>query len=70
MKSLMPIASIAGLLLVIGPPIAYLIDVLVSKDTMTTLMLIGSVVWFVSAPFWMGRNAADPAAGQRSGEGR
>ena len=44
MKSLMPIASIAGLLLVIGPPIAYLIDVLVSKDTMTTLMLIGSVV--------------------------
>jgi hypothetical protein len=56
MKTLLPIASYIGLGLVIGAPLAYLAGSL-DKGTMTTLMLIGTIIWFVTVPFWMGRNA-------------
>jgi hypothetical protein len=55
MKSLLPAISLLGLALVIAPPLVYLIggsDVL-TKSTMTTLMLIGTIAWFVTAPLWM-----------------
>jgi uncharacterized membrane protein len=57
MKILMPIVSFLGLVLVFVPAVAYLADTM-DKNTMTTIMLIGTVIWFVSAPFWMGRNAS------------
>lgn len=55
MKSLLPVIALLGLALVIAPPVVYLVggtDVL-TKSTMTTLMLIGTIAWFATAPFWM-----------------
>ncbi len=52
MITLLKIISIIGLLLTIVP--AFL--VFAGQLTLTahyTLMLIGAVVWFLSAPFWM-----------------
>ncbi len=60
MKRLLPIISLLGLVCVIGPPIAYLIDA-VEKDAMTNLMLLGTIVWFVTVPLWMGRHSEEPA---------
>jgi len=56
MKVVLPIVSLLGLAAVIGPPVAYLAGSL-DKGPMTTCMLIGTVVWFVTVPFWMGRKA-------------
>jgi hypothetical protein len=52
MKTLILIISCLGLALVIGPPILYLADA-IDKQAMQSLMLAGTAVWFVSAPFWM-----------------
>lgn len=56
MKKLILLMSFLGLLLVIGPAILYLSD-LIEKDSMKTLMLIGTIIWFVLAPFWMKEEA-------------
>lgn len=53
MKSFMPFVSLAGLALVAVPPVVYLAGAL-EKGPMTTWMLAGTIVWFVSAPFVMG----------------
>ena len=63
MQKLMPIVSIAGLALVILPAVAYLLGWL-AKDAMITWMLVGTVVWFVTAPLWMGRQSGDPTGRQ------
>ena len=57
MKKLIPIVSVLGLVLVIIPACLYLAGVM-DKPQMKTLMLIGTVLWFVSAPLWIGRNKA------------
>ncbi len=56
MKTLMPLVSYVGLALVFIPAVAYLLGS-VDKSAMTNLMLAGTIVWFGSVPFWMGRNA-------------
>lgn len=53
-RKFMAVISIGGLVLVFAPAVAYLIGAL-EKDTMTTLMLAGTVVWFASAPMWMSK---------------
>lgn len=53
MKKLLPSVSLVGLALVIVPAILYLAET-VEKDSMKLLMLLGSLVWFGTAPFWMG----------------
>ena len=58
MKVMLQIVSLIGLALVFVPSLAYLAGVL-DKTTMTTIMLIGTLVWFASAPFWMGWRQAD-----------
>ena len=58
MKTLTPIVSLLGLALVIGPPLGYLVgwfEEWLTKDKMTMLMLVGTIVWFVTVPLWMGR---------------
>ena len=55
MKAIATLVSLTGLALVIAPAVLYLGGSL-EKSTMQTLMLAGTVVWFVSVPFWMGRN--------------
>lgn len=55
MRILIPLVSIIGLALVIVPACLYLADA-VDKPRMQSLMLVGTVLWFVSAPLWMGRD--------------
>lgn len=55
MRKLIPIISFAGLALVIGPALLYVVGG-IDKPTMKTVMLAGTVLWFVTVPFWMGRN--------------
>ena len=55
MKKLLPVVSFAALALVIVPACLYLAG-LTEKPQMQTLMLVGTVLWFVSAPLWMGKN--------------
>lgn len=54
MKKLALILSCLALVLVIGPPLAYLAGSL-GKASMNAWMLAGTVLWFVTVPFWMGR---------------
>ena len=54
MKKLLPAISFAGLALVIVPACLYLAG-FTDKPLMKTLMLIGTVLWFVSAPLWIGK---------------
>jgi Na+/proline symporter len=68
MTRLLPIVSIAGLAAVFLPAVAYLLDWL-EKDTMTTIMLVGTIVWFATAPLWMGQSIAG-APGQQDTQGR
>ncbi|HEX5788091.1 MAG TPA: hypothetical protein VFY03_07920 [Woeseiaceae bacterium] len=49
MKKLLTLISVAGLLLVIAPPIAYLAGQ-IDKTTMMHLMLAGTLAWFAGAP--------------------
>lgn len=54
MKKLIPIISLAGLALVIVPACLYLAGVM-DKPQMKMLMLAGTLLWFLSAPLWMGK---------------
>lgn len=59
MKTLLVAISFLGLALVIGAPMTYLAGT-TNKDTMMNLMLIGTLLWFASVPFWMGREPGTP----------
>ena len=54
MKKFLPVISFAGLGLIIVPACLYLAGV-TDKPQMKTLMLVGTVLWFVSAPLWIGK---------------
>ncbi|MEQ9824390.1 MAG: hypothetical protein ABQ298_08400 [Puniceicoccaceae bacterium] len=54
MKTLLKLLSYLALLLVVVPPIFYLAGS-IEKPTMSNLMLAGTLVWFATVPFWMGR---------------
>lgn len=54
MKKLLPIISAIGLALVVVPACLYLAN-FTDKSQMKTLMLIGTILWFASAPLWMGK---------------
>ena len=55
MKKLLPAISFAGLALIIVPACLYLAG-FVDKPEMKTMMLIGTVLWFVAAPLWIGKS--------------
>jgi hypothetical protein len=52
MKNVLKILSMIGLLLTIVPPFLVFYGV-IDKSTHFTLMGVGVLVWFLSAPFWM-----------------
>ena len=52
MKLFLKLISYLGLLLTVIPSILVLYGVL-EKSMHFTLMLIGVVLWFATAPFWM-----------------
>jgi high-affinity Fe2+/Pb2+ permease len=53
MKTLLQMISLAGILLTIVPPVLFFFGN-ISLSVQNTLMIIGAVVWFVSAGFWLG----------------
>jgi hypothetical protein len=54
MKTLLQMISLAGILLTIVPPVLFFFGN-ISHPVQNTLMIIGAVVWFGSAGFWLGR---------------
>lgn len=54
MKFILKLLSFAALGLVIVPPVLYLSGA-IAKPAMSTVMLVGSLLWFATVPFWMGR---------------
>lgn len=57
MKKLLPLLSLLGLAGIILPPIVYLAGSC-EKSTMSAFMLAGTLAWFGTVPFWMGRSEA------------
>lgn len=55
MKTVLQIISAIALLVVLVPACLYLAGSM-DKPAMQAWMLAGTVLWFVSAPFWMGMN--------------
>lgn len=55
MRKLIPLVSVIALALVIVPACLYLADA-IYKPVMQSLMLAGTALWFISAPFWLGKN--------------
>lgn len=56
MKSILKFISFAGLALTIVPAILVLQGSL-EQEASKNLMLIGTLCWFLSAPFWLGRKS-------------
>ena len=52
MKRVLPLISFAGLALVVVPVVAYVMGSL-QKPAMFDLLLIGTVLWFATVPWWM-----------------
>ena len=59
MKKLLPAISATGLALIIVPACLYLAG-FTDKPQMNTLMLVGTVLWFLSAPLWIGKTERSP----------
>ena len=54
MKSILQILSFAGILLTIVPPVLYFME-LISRSSQNLWMFAGTIIWFASATFWLGR---------------
>jgi hypothetical protein len=58
-KSFLKLVSFAGLALTVAP--AFLVFAgLMTWHRYATLMLVGTLLWFVSAPFWMKHQEEGP----------
>jgi hypothetical protein len=58
MKNLLILVSIISLLLTIIPSFLVFFDV-ISLDLNKTLMLIGTLGWFLTAPYWMNKKESE-----------
>ena len=56
MKTALKVISFLALALIIVPPILYLASAM-EKSSMGTVMIVGTVLWFATVPFWMGKSA-------------
>ena len=54
MKITLQLISFAGLLLTIIPPVLYF-NHSISHSMQNWLMVLGAIIWFASAGFWMGK---------------
>ena len=52
MKTFLKLVSLVGLLITIVPSFLVFADV-ISLDTNKFLMILGTLLWFISVPFWM-----------------
>ncbi len=55
MKKFIPLISWLALAAVIIPPLLYLGGSM-DKPAMKNWMLLGTIVWFLTAPIWMGKS--------------
>ncbi|MBD3374122.1 hypothetical protein GF406_03725 [candidate division KSB1 bacterium] len=53
MKTLLKIISYAGLALTVTPSFLVFLGT-IDLSTHKTLMLVGTLMWFLTVPFWMG----------------
>ena len=60
MTLLLKVLSFVGLGLTVVPSFLVFADVIV-WDTHATLMLVGTLLWFATSPFWMQDEAAEVA---------
>lgn len=51
-KPLFKFLGLLALALVILPPAAFLAGAITDEGMMKILMLVGTVLWFISAPIW------------------
>ena len=58
MKLILKILSVIGLILTLVPSFMVFTGT-ITLDTNKWLMLIGTIVWFTTAPFWMNKKAAE-----------
>lgn len=61
MKTLTKVISALALVATIGPSVLYFIGVVEHSMVLTT-SLLGTIVWFVATPLWMGRELPIDAA--------
>ena len=52
MKTILQLVSFAGLILTVLPSFMVFLQT-ISWQTHATLMALGTLMWFLSAPFWM-----------------
>ena len=71
MKRLLPVISLAALAAIVGFPIAFLVGG-VDHATSNLALLIATLAWFATAPFWIRRGSpsTEPIAERDAGEGR
>ena len=60
MTALLKTVSFVGLGLTVVPSFLVFADVIV-WDTHATLMLVGTLLWFATSPFWIQEETADAA---------
>jgi hypothetical protein len=58
MKTILKIVSFIGLILTVVPSILVFNDS-ITLDMHKWLMLLGAILWFVTAPFWMNKKATE-----------
>ena len=56
MKAILKLISIIGLILTLAPSFLVFTGS-ITMDMNKWLMLIGTILWFLSAPFWMNKKA-------------
>lgn len=54
MRNLLKLLSFIGLLLTLFPSVFFFYDY-ITADTHKLLMLMGTILWFLTAPFWMNK---------------
>jgi hypothetical protein len=54
MKRVLKIVSLIGLLATIIPSFLVFADI-IALDTNKLLMIVGTLLWFISAPLWMNK---------------
>ena len=59
MHMLLRVVSYLALLGTIGSPLAYAAGAM-GSETMRLWMLVATVAWFATTPFWMGRAPSEP----------
>ena len=68
MHMLLRVVSYLALLGTISPPVAYAAGAMQS-ETMKLWMLVATVAWFATTPFWMGRSRSEDSPADAGDEG-